>query len=109
MFWLERDSPYDNDFSTFREAAAGKGLAGSLETLGHGYLHSLFVSTLGVIGHSDYSPSTHAGRLFAGVKSFCFFILMSAYLANLVRGGHGGRTRDSPRRRRTRAANGRVT
>lgn len=53
MFWLERDSPFDNDFATFRQAADDGGI-GKFAVLGHGYLHSLFVSTLGVIGHSDY-------------------------------------------------------
>ena len=46
--------------------------------------HSLYLAAMGAVLKEMYSPSTAAGRVYTGTKSFCIFLLISMYIANLA-------------------------
>jgi hypothetical protein len=46
--------------------------------------HSLFLASMGAVLKEMYAPSTAAGRVYTGTKSFCIFLLISMYIANLA-------------------------
>ena len=45
---------------------------------------SVYLAAMGAVLKEMYSPSTAAGRVYTGTKSFCIFLLISMYIANLA-------------------------
>ena len=45
---------------------------------------SVFLAAMGAVLKEMYAPSTAAGRVYTGTKSFCIFLLISMYIANLA-------------------------